>query len=106
MLTSRPAPADYHTDDTVDDQSNGAAGARSPLGPGRRHPMQRIIILAIYNRDEVLESARTSYNANPEKKKAAVSERYQADPEKKKAGFHSGFCPPPPKKSVSPDTIR
>ena len=35
------------------------------------------------NRDEVL---RASYNANPEKKKAAVSERYQADPEKKKAG--------------------
>ena len=35
-------------------------------------------------RDDVLESARASYKAEPEKKRTAERERYQAEPEKKR----------------------
>ena len=35
-------------------------------------------------RDDVLESARASYTAEPEKKRTAERERYQAEPEKKR----------------------
>ena len=36
-------------------------------------------------RDNVLESARASYKAEPEKKRTAERERYQAEPEKKRS---------------------
>ena len=35
-------------------------------------------------RDDVLESARASYKAEPEKKRTVERERYQAEPEKKR----------------------
>ena len=49
-------------------------------------------------RDDVLESARASYNADPEKKRIAERESYKADPEKKRSAKRESYQVDPEKK--------
>ena len=49
----------------------------------KKRAKRRAIYLQV--RDDVLESARASYKADPEKKQTAERERYHADPEKKRS---------------------
>ena len=49
-------------------------------------------------RDDVLESARASYKAEPEKKRTAERERYQAEPEKKRTAERERYQAEPEKK--------
>eukprot|EP00731_Ephydatia_muelleri_P017894 Em0010g992a len=49
-------------------------------------------------RDDVLESARASYNADPEKKRTAERESYKADPEKKRSAKRESYQVDPEKK--------
>ncbi len=42
-------------------------------------------------RDDVLESARASYNADPEKKRTAERQSYKADPEKKQSAKRESY---------------
>ena len=49
-------------------------------------------------RNDVLESARASYKAEPEKKRTAKRERYQEDPEKKRTAKRESYQEDPEKK--------
>ena len=49
-------------------------------------------------RDDVLESARASYKADPEKKQSAEREGYHADPEKKRSAKRQRYHADPEKK--------
>ena len=49
-------------------------------------------------RDDVLESARASYKADPEKKQTAEREGYHADPEKKRSAKRERYHADPEKK--------
>ena len=49
-------------------------------------------------RDDVLESARACYKAEPEKKRAAERKRYHAEPEKKRAAERESYQAEPEKK--------
>ena len=52
-------------------------------------------------RDDVLESARASYKAEPEKKRTAERERYQAEPEKKRTAERERYQAEPEKKRTA-----
>ena len=52
-------------------------------------------------RDDVLESARASYKAEPEKKRTAERERYQAEPEKKRTAEREQYQTEPEKKRTA-----
>ncbi|KAL5481612.1 hypothetical protein EMCRGX_G021807 [Ephydatia muelleri] len=52
-------------------------------------------------RDDVLESARASYEADPEKKRTAERERYHADPEKKRSAKRESYQAEPEKKQTA-----
>ena len=52
-------------------------------------------------RDDVLESARVSYKAEPEKKRTAERERYQAEPEKKRTAERERYQAEPEKKRTA-----
>ena len=52
-------------------------------------------------RDDVLESARASYNADPEKKRTAERESYKADPEKKRTAERESYKADPEKKRTA-----
>ena len=52
-------------------------------------------------RDDVLESARPSYKAEPEKKRTAERERYQAEPEKKRTAERERYQAEPEKKRTA-----
>ena len=49
-------------------------------------------------RDDVLESARASYKADPEKKRTGERERYHADPVKKRSAKRKSYDADPEKK--------
>ena len=49
-------------------------------------------------RDDILESARASYKADPEKKQTAEGEGYHADPEKKRSAKRQRYHADPEKK--------
>ena len=52
-------------------------------------------------RDDILHSARASYKAEPEKKRASQRENYRAEPEKKRTSRRARYRADPEKKRTS-----
>ena len=64
-----------------------------PSRQEKKRAKRRAIYLQV--RDDVLESARASYKADPEKKQTAERERYHADPEKKRSAERKRYWEDP-----------